>query len=249
VTKAEDWIDEFFGPELASFHREISLSITQKQIDFVLDKTGARKGARVLDVCCGFGRHSLELARRGFEVVGIDRNEAYLAEARRLAKQENLTAEFVQMDMRELSFERGFDLAINLWTSFGYYDDATNASILKRIRACLVTGAKFLIELDNRDWYVRHFSPRVWLPQQEGVIVLQDREFDIEASVHRMVWTFIKDGRVTTRVLYNVRYYSCHELVALLKNAGFTDIEVLPDMRGKPFTFDSPAMRIMATAS
>lgn len=242
----ENWLDDFFGPDLASFHRDISPSITRKQVDFVLEKTCIRQGASVLDVCCGFGRHSLELARRGFEVVGIDRNETYLAEAKRLAEQENLTAEFMQIDVRELALERRFDLAINLWTSFGYYDDAANASIIEKIGQCLAIGGNFLIELDNRDWYVRHFSPRIWLPQQEGVIVLQEREFDIETSVLRMMWTFLEHGKVTKRVPYNVRYYSCHELVALLKNAGFADIEVLPDMRGGPFTFDSPVMRLLA---
>lgn len=153
------------------------------------------------------------------------------------------------MDVRKLSFERQFDLVINMWTSFGLFDEETSASILEKIRQCLVTGAKFLIELDNRDWYVRRFSPRIWLPQQPGVIVLQDREFDIETSVHRMVWTFIEDGKVASKVPYNVRCYSCHELLALLRNAGFAETEVLPDMRGSPFTFDSPVMRITATAS
>ena len=179
-------------------------------------------------------------------MVGIDRNETYLAEARRLAEQEDLAAEFVQTDVRELSLERRFDLAINLWTSFGYYDDATNASILKKIGQCLITGGKFLIELDNRDWYVRHFSPRIWLPQQEGVIVLQEREFDIETSVLRMMWTFVEQGKITRKVPYNVRCHSCHELVSLLENSGFADVEVLPDMRGRPFTFDSPVMRLVA---
>ncbi len=63
------------------------------------------------------------------------------------------------------------------------------------------------------------------------------------------MWTFVEDGRVTTRSPYNVRCYSCHELLALLKNAGFAYIEVLPDLRGSPFTFDSPVMRLTATAS
>lgn len=244
----EDWIDDLFGEKVASLHRDISPSITRKQVDFVLEKANPPERARILDVCCGFGRHSLELARRGFDVVGIDRNTAYLAHARRMAQEENLTVEFLQIDVRELALDREFDLAINLWTSFGYYDDATNASILARIRRRLVSGGKFLIEMDNRDQTIRNFRSRTWLPQSERLIVLQEREFDIERSVWRMVWTFIENGEVIAKVPYNPRVYSCHEMIALLKGAGFGEVQVLPDMRGDPLSLDSPVMRILATA-
>ncbi|HUT02326.1 MAG TPA: methyltransferase domain-containing protein [bacterium] len=87
------WTDDFFEAQFGRVLATRSPEITQRQVDFIIEKTGIHPGASVLDVCCGYGRHSIELARRGYEVVGIDRFGNYLNEARRQAASENAGVE------------------------------------------------------------------------------------------------------------------------------------------------------------
>ena len=113
-----DWFDGYFEEEWLD---EIALHIpeerTRSEVDFVLERLGLGPGAKVLDVACGHGRHSLELARRGFDVTGVDLSPRSIAFAREAAEREGLRATFVERDARELDFDAEFDAAINLFTS------------------------------------------------------------------------------------------------------------------------------------
>jgi len=242
------WTDDFFAAQFGRVIATRSDEATLKQVDFIIDKTGISPGASVLDAYCGYGRHCIELARRGYNVVGIDRFESYLNEARKWAESEDVEAEFIPMDVRKLSFERKFDLVINMWTSFGLFDEETNASIVRKFRDCLVDGGKFFIELINRDWIVKNFQPRGWWPVDEDLIVIEEREFDLATSVNRCLWRFLENGKLTEMPL-DLRVYSCHELIALLRNCGFCAISAFGDLEGGPVTFDSRMMRLVATRS
>lgn len=244
----DNWTDEFFGEEIAEFHRSIGPDFTARQVEFVLKRTGVPRGARILDVCCGEGRHALELSRRGYAVVGIDSNKDYLSRARHLARDESLPVEFVQMDARELLFGPRFELAINLWTSFGYYDDQTNASILQRMWRSLVSGGKIFMEMDNRDNLMGHSMSTTQWRIDDRVTIVQEHNFDYSTSVNRSTWTFIRDGRVIKKFPYFIRVYSCHEIISLLKRTGFGSIEVFGDLKGNPISCDSSMIRVLATA-
>src|SRR5689334_4942622 len=111
---------EFFRANLFSRER---VERAPAEVDGVIRLLDANPGARILDLCCGVGRHSLELARRGFVVTGVDRTAAYLERARHRAEQESLAVELVQSDMREFARPDAFDGAINLFTSFGYFEN------------------------------------------------------------------------------------------------------------------------------
>jgi SAM-dependent methyltransferase len=98
-------------------------ALTVREAEQILTLVHSPPDAAVLDLCCGPGRHSLEFARRGFQVTGVDRTARYLATARAAATREGLTVEFVQEDMRHFHRSEAFDLALNLFSSFGYFED------------------------------------------------------------------------------------------------------------------------------
>src|SRR5207237_6807952 len=112
--------------------------------DFVVSALELAPGARVLDLACGHGRHSARLARRGFDVTGLDVSASSLE----LARETEPAAEYVEGDMRELPFEdASFDAAINLFTAFGYFDDeAADQRVLHEVARVLRSGASFLLD-------------------------------------------------------------------------------------------------------
>ena len=240
------WTDDFFEAQFGTVMATRSPEMTRKQVDFIVEKTGIRPGASVLDACCGYGRHAIELAKRGYRVVGIDRFGNYLDEARKQAASEGVRVEFIQMDVRELAFDRQFDLVINMWTSFGFFNDETNASIMASLSDRLVDSGKLFVELVNRDWIVKNFQPRGWWPADENLIVIEKREIDLKTSVISSVWRFLKDNTIEAEKPMKLRVYSCHEMIALLRRCGFSDVEAFGDLDGGPVTFDSLMMRLVA---
>ncbi len=108
----------------------------------------------VLDLCCGPGRHALRLAARGYSVTGIDRDDAAIAAARERAR--DLPATFRTLDMRDLGSLPGrFDAVVSLWQSFGYFDAATNAGILRQAGDRLRPGGRLILDLYHRDFFER----------------------------------------------------------------------------------------------
>src|SRR5215472_10930156 len=97
-----------------------------REVDQFLRLIDLGAGASVLDLCCGPGRHALELARRGYRVTAVDRTEAFLARAQATARKEGLTIDLVHSDMRDFRRATSFDATLNLFTSFGYFDDAAD---------------------------------------------------------------------------------------------------------------------------
>src|SRR5512138_1360083 len=108
---------------------------------------GLKPGARVLDACCGPGRHSLELARRGYRVTGLDLTESYLEAARETASAEGLSIEFLRGDVRAFRRPGAFALCLNLFTSFGYFKSREeDIGTLRNFRASLAPGGALVLE-------------------------------------------------------------------------------------------------------
>jgi len=118
------------------------------EVEQVVSLLGIEPGAHVLDLCCGVGRHSLELARRGFQVTGVDRTRPYLDRAARQAEAEGLKVEFVQSDMRDFCRPDAFDAVVNLFTSFGYFEDPEDdCQVALNMYRSLKSGGVFLIDM------------------------------------------------------------------------------------------------------
>jgi SAM-dependent methyltransferase len=202
-------------------------------------------GASVLDLCCGPGRHSLEFARRGFSVTGVDRTKKYLEDARKSADKEGLKVDFVQKDMREFRKPRTFDLAVNLLTSFGFFEDQRDdEKVAKNVLASLKDGGAFVIEMMGKEILARIFRERDW-QEVEGAIMLEERKVSKDWNWMENRWILLKGGQ-TQEFRFSLRPYSAAELTRLLTECGFAQTEVYGNLAGAPY--DHQAKRLVVVA-
>jgi len=185
------------------------------------------------------------LARLGFSVTGVDRTETYLDEARRRAEVEKLEIQFVHGDMRNFCKPNTFDVALNLFTSFGYFEDINDdKKVATNVYHSLKDVGVFLIDTIGKEVLARIFRERDWY-EVSGILVLQERKVCKDWSWVENRWIMIKDG---TRNEYKLshRLYSAAELAKLLTDCGFQAIEVYGDLTGAPY--DHTAKRLIVVA-
>ncbi len=152
------------------------LALTSAEVDQMSSLLGLQSGSAVLDLCCGIGRHSIEFARRGFKVTGVDRTLSYLEQARASASKENLKVEFVLADMREFSRPAAFDGAINFFTAFGYFDDpADDAKVARNLFESLKPGGRLIVDVNGKEIIAGKFRERDWSKRDDGTIMLEER--------------------------------------------------------------------------
>ena len=221
------------------------LSNAPAEVDKVIALLGLQPGMSVLDLCCGVGRHTLEFARRGYQVIGVDRTQAYLNRARRQATSEGLEIDFVLADMRSFCMPREFDTIINLNTSFGFFEDPEqDRQVVMNIHRSLKTNGSLLMDLMSKEVLARIFQERDW-HEAEGILILQERRLSHAWSWIENRWIMIKDGkRNDFRVSH--RLYSAAELTSLLTGCGFTSTEVYGNFSGGDY--DQQAERLVVLA-
>jgi SAM-dependent methyltransferase len=226
----------------------------------VLKLLEVKPGARILDLCCGPGRHSLELARRGCRVTGVDRTALYLKKARAAARREKLDIEFVLKDMRRFRRPGAFDGAINLFTSFGYFrSPADDCRVVANLLHSLRPGGRLVMEMAGREVLARKFSERAW-SEQDGALLLEERKMTQDWSWIENRWIVIKGarkamgqsaGRDRPRLSaqefrFGLRIYSARELRTLLESVGFERVRCYGSLRGTPY--DHTAERLVVVA-
>jgi SAM-dependent methyltransferase len=128
------------------------------EVDQILALAGLESG-RVLDLACGPGRHAVEFAKRGFQVTGVDRSAFLLAKASERAGTVGVEIEWLEEDMRRFQRLRAFNLAINMYTAFGYFDEkAEDVQVLKGLHDSLVQGGALVMDMGGKEWIARHFE-------------------------------------------------------------------------------------------
>jgi SAM-dependent methyltransferase len=203
------------------------------------------EGGDLLDVPCGFGRHSIPLAGAGYRVVGVDRSPPLLDEARRRAAGARWP-KLVQGDYRKLPFGDGsFDAAVCLFSSLGYLGDEEDTNALAEIRRVLRPERRLVIEIVHRDLLVTSFREHGWSLLGEGRLLLEQRTFDPVAGIAQVTQTLVETSGERESRTYSVRVYTATELLAMVAAAGFAEAKCHGDLDGGPF---SPATRLVIVA-
>lgn len=248
--RQKPWWEELFGDDYLRTMDKVDTKVVRKECDFIEDRLGLEKGAVMLDLACGPGAHAVELASRGYSVVGYDLSLAMLARAADEAQDRGQKLNFLQGDMREMAFEDTFDGVYCWQTSFGYFDDEKNVNVLQRIHRSLRKGGMLLLDVINHDYVAPRQPSLVWF-EGEGCVCMDEMSVDFFTSRLRVKRTVMfEDGRAR-EVDYAIRLYALHELGKMLHECGFKVIEVTghPAHPGVFFGSESPRVIVLAERS
>jgi SAM-dependent methyltransferase len=216
----------------------------EREIDWIVGHVRPPADARVLDVPCGFGRHSLALARRGFHVTGVDVSETELGRARERARAAGLALTLLRQDMRDLEFLGEFDLLVNLFSSIGFFADDEDQLLLERFWNALRSGGTLVLDTHNRDHIVRHFAPEETYRLPDGRTVRIRNRLDLTTSRVLGEWWLEDEGRLFGQL--ETRLYAGHELYRMLRPARWSTVELFGGLDGRRFELDSPRLVLVA---
>ena len=238
------WYSEWFGRKYLELYSHRDREEASRQIDQVEKLVSPARDLPVLDLACGGGRHAIELARRGYKVVGLDLSETLLEVAREAAAEEGVEIEFVHFDMRAIPFDDTFGTVLNFFTSFGYFEDEEdNLEVLRGIGRALVPGGRFLIDHINREHVLANLVPED-SSVENGRLVTQRRRFVQETGRLEKRIT-IEEGGESEEFLESVRLYTRGEFGSLAESAGLQVVDVFGALDGSEFGTESARMVVL----
>jgi len=242
-----EWFeDESFWREMYPYmFDEQRFAAADEQVRKILKLTGIRRGA-VLDLCCGPGRHSVALAKRGFQVTGVDRTRFLLNKARRHAKSARAKVEFVHSDMRDFVRPGAFRLVLNLFTSFGYFNKKDDdRQVLRNMFLSLRAGGVCVIDVFGKERIAKGFASATSTRNPDGSLPIQLHEIFDDWTRIRNEWIILKGNRAR-RYKFHHTLYTGQELKDRLLQAGFAEVKLYGGFDGQPYGFDAP--RLVAVA-
>ena len=239
------WWESFFGADYLKQY-EHTLARTGAEVDGLEKILHLRKGSRILDLACGAGRHAIELAKRGYAVTGYDLSEDLLRRGRADSRRARTRVSFVRGDMRDLHFRGAFDAVINMFSSFGYFEDAEDdRKVVAGIARALKPRGKFLMERFNRESLAYELPLQGWRVGADGSVVLQDDSFDVLRGRYDTRQIVI-DREGTREHRASVRAYTLPELKELFGEAGLHVHRVLGGLDLSAYRARSPRLVLYA---
>lgn len=238
--------DSFWESSFPFLFPDEKFALAEEQVCQLSKLTGS-PFSRVLDLCCGPGRHAIPLAKRGALVTGVDRSSFLLEKAKSRAESEKLEIKWIREDMRTFARPGQFDLVINLFTSFGYFASAEeNLIVLRNAYSSLLPGGFFVIDLMGKEVLARRFVPSAVEELPDGSILVQRREITRDWQRIKVQCLHIQNNQVT-RFEFDHALYSGRELADLLRAAGFENVRLSGTWQDDPYDFN--AERLIAVAA
>ena len=203
--------------------------ITRNEIDYFLELLKLPKDSYILDLACGQGRHTLELARRGYSnVFGLDRSHYLIKKAKAIADNEGLSISFKEGDARKLPFSADmFDVVLILGNSFGYFESKEDdLKVLREVFRIIKPFGRFLMDVADGNYLKQNFNPRSWEWIDNKHFVCRERSLaqDGERLISREVISNTQKGVIVDQ-FYAERLYTKDDLNELLNKSGFSKIE------------------------
>jgi SAM-dependent methyltransferase len=208
--------------------------VAEEQVDKILKLVGFQPGA-VLDLACGPGRHAVALARQGIKVTAVDLTEFLLCKARERASQAGVEVEFVREDMRRFVRPGAFDVALSMFSSFGYFGDRReDLLVLQNLRESLKSGGACLIDVPGKEMLGRQAHSARVVEQPNGVLFVEWSEILDDWTRVRTQWILIEGGQARAFSL-ELTVYSGQEIKDLLVRAEFAEVTLFGDLDGSPY--------------
>ena len=235
ITPDETWDTMFDEIYLTTYAANLGERDSEEEARLAASLAGVEPPADILDAPTGFGRHALPLAKLGFHVVGVDRSEVQLAEARRMAGDVEWPR-WMQADFRDLPLDaESFDAVLCLFTSIGYRGEEGDRQAFGEYFRVLRPGAVLVVECLHRDRLMAIFQERSWDPLPDDAVLLEERRFDYLNGEIETDHTYLAVGERRS-ITFHLRVYTATELAKLLVEIGFSEIECFGDFEGAPLS-------------
>lgn len=242
------WYKSFFGEDYLRIYDFLTPERTEREVEGIVNLLALPPGSAILDLCCGHGRHSIALARQGFRVTGQDLSEVFLQHAQSEAEKQGVQVSWVHSDMRKISFENEFDAVINIFTAFGYLENEDEDQlVLQQIKKALKPGGIFLLETKNREWLMRNFDSSEVIRYENGLIVLEERDFDLLTDICHVKVTMLQPDGHRREYSHAARMYTLRDYARMLKTAGLHVQACYGGLDGSMLKIDSSRLVIIAS--
>jgi SAM-dependent methyltransferase len=242
------WYVDFFRNDYLSVYGHLfNYERSEKEVAFAEKALQLEAGARLLDLCCGQGRHSVTFAKHGFQVTGIDLNESYLELVRQAAKANEVELQTIAADMRQIPFQSHFDAIVNMYSSFGYLEsEAEDIKVLESVAKALKPEGRLLLDMLNREWAIANYIQNDWHSGPDGTLYVERREFDLASSRMHVSFIIIEPGGSRRDSIgHHIRLYTFTETARLLARAGIRVTGVFGGFDGESYAIDTRRMIIL----
>lgn len=241
-----DWYLDFFqGIVVDLWQQAMSPEQTRLEVAFVTDLLRLPPAGRVLDVPCGFGRHSVELAACGFHVTGVDVSADCLARARKLATERGVAVNWTQCEMSQLPASEPFDGAICLGNSLGYIDHDGTQTFLTRLAGSLLPGTRLVLESGAiAESILPNLKPRAEY-SVDGMVFVDERDYDAVRSCLQSTSTITVDGRTSVHRDWQF-VFTLAEVHRMLAASGFRVVDLYRSLDRQPYLLGSENLYLIA---
>jgi len=239
------WYEDFFDENYTKTYVHLNRERTSKDVDFIIKALEISKENLILDIPCGFGRHSIELNQRGYLVTGMEYNTPQIDEAKKLMKEKEVNFDIIKADMRDIPHKNKYDRLFNFFTSFGYFSDEENEKTMENFYNALKPGGMMLIEMVNRDGILKNYQKSHITRLLEGELLLEERNYDPLTGRMYSTHTYINKRGERKERKFDHRMYCPYELIEMCKRHNFEVIKTLGD-GGEDFKIFSGRISVIA---
>lgn len=250
--QGSNWYVDFFRDDYLNVYDHLfTTERAEKEAAFAERALELKAGARILDLCCGQGRHSVLFARRGFQVTGLDLNPACLDMTQKSALAANVALETIAADMRQIPFHDRFDAVVNMYSSFGYLEsEAEDLKVLESAAKAIRPRGRLMLDMLNREWAVANYIQNDWHSGADGTLYVEHRELDLASSRMHVTFTIIgPQGGRRDSVGHHIRLYTLTETARLLDQVGLELTGVFGGFDGEPYAIGTRRMIVIARKS
>jgi SAM-dependent methyltransferase len=210
---------------LFTYEDDLTDDRSDKEVASVVKLLELKPPMKILDLACGFGRHANRLAALGLSVTGVDYMPGFLALARQQAAEMKVSVDYLQCDMRQLSFQDEFDRVLLLFTSFGYFEDGENEQVVENLARALKPGGRLMFDIPNRDLILKDLPPAEVIEKDGGLLINRFSFDGLTGRFHNRRIIIRRGLRIDKP--FAIRMYNATEIRQLLDRAGLVDYQLL----------------------